>query len=53
MDNITLNLSPAQVNIIFASLAKMPYEAVAQIINDLNQQIEPQVTRERPLPAKN
>jgi hypothetical protein len=53
MDNITLSLSLQQVNIIFASLAKMPYESVAQIINDLNVQIEPQVSKERKLPSAN
>ena len=51
--NINLNLTVQQVNIIFASLAKMPYESVAQIINDLNLQIEPQVSKERKLPSAN
>lgn len=51
MDNITLSLTLQQANIIFAALTKMPYESVAQLIQDLNQQIEPQVSKDRQLPS--
>jgi hypothetical protein len=43
MDNITLTLTLAQVNIVMAALGKAPYEAVADTIQAIREQAIPQV----------
>lgn len=43
MSDISLKLNMDQVNIIMASLGRMPYESVFQLINELSQQIQPQI----------
>lgn len=46
MENITLKLSLAQVNLIMAALGKAPYEAVADLIQSIREQAIPQVPSE-------
>lgn len=42
--NITLSLSLANVNLIINALAQMPYLQVRQVIDEITQQAQPQVT---------
>jgi hypothetical protein len=44
-------LSPEQTNLIGAALSKMPYEAVADLMNNLRFQVDQQ-TKEQPEAAK-
>lgn len=43
-ETITLNLSVEQCNIILASLAKGPFEVVADLIVEIKKQAEAQLT---------
>lgn len=43
MNKITLTLSVEQVNAILFSLAKMPYENVAELITDVRKQAQDQL----------
>lgn len=43
MDKVTLNLSIENLNIVMAALARMPYEAVFSLIEDLKNQINAQL----------
>lgn len=45
MENITLKLSLAQVNLIMAALGKAPYEAVADLVQSIREQAIPQVPK--------
>lgn len=45
MNKITLSLSVEQVNVILFSLAKMPYENVAELIADVRNQAQEQLPR--------
>jgi hypothetical protein len=45
MDNITLTLPLAQVNIIMSALGKAPYEAVADVVQSIREQAIPQVPK--------
>ena len=46
MDNITLTLTLAQVNIVMAALGKAPYEAVADVVQSIREQAIPQGPKE-------
>ena len=45
MENITLNLTLTQVNIIMAALGKAPYEAVADLVQSIREQAIPHVPK--------
>ena len=45
MNPITLQLSLDQVNLILSSLIKLPYDQVAQLINDIQIQANPQLNQ--------
>jgi hypothetical protein len=38
-EGVPLSITAADLNIVFAALAKLPYEAVAQVIDRLRQQV--------------
>lgn len=42
---ITLKLPLAQVNLIMAALGKVPYEAVADLVQSIREQAIPQVPK--------
>lgn len=44
MNKFTLSLTTEQVNVIFAALGKLPFEAVFSLINELNAQLGPQAS---------
>jgi hypothetical protein len=44
---LTLKLSLEKVNILLASLGKMPYEAVFQLVDDLRNQVGPQIQQDQ------
>lgn len=48
MDKITLNLSVDQINLIFGALSELPFKVSAKIIDELNQQIAPQLVPQNP-----
>lgn len=43
MDKLHLELTIDQVNLVFASLGKAPYETVFQLVEELNKQLVPQI----------
>lgn len=47
MSDISLKLNMDQVNIVMAALGRMPYESVFQLINELSQQIQPQLQQQQ------
>lgn len=46
--NITLNLTVEQVNLVIGALAKAPYEQVADVITNIRNQAIPQVEPTQP-----
>lgn len=40
---ITLNLTVAEINVILGALGQMPYAQVAKLINDIKIQAQPQL----------
>lgn len=43
MDQPTIKLSLEKLNVVIASLSKMPYEAVFQVIEDIKSQVTGQL----------
>ena len=41
--DLTITLSLEKMNVVMASLGKMPFEQVFQLVNELNQQLQPQL----------
>lgn len=48
MDKLTLSLSIEQINGVLAALAKLPFEAVADLISDIRQQAQSQIEQKAP-----
>ena len=41
--DLTITLSLEKMNVVMASLGRMPFEQVFQLVNELNQQLQPQL----------
>ena len=41
--DLTVTLSLEKMNVVMAALGKLPFENVFQLINEINQQLQPQV----------
>jgi hypothetical protein len=48
MDKITLNLTVQEVNLVISSLAKQPYEAVADLLTKIRSESLKQLNVEKP-----
>jgi hypothetical protein len=46
MNNLKLELTLDQLNVIMASMGKMPYETVFQVIREIEIQVQPQIKAE-------
>ena len=44
---LTLKLNLEKVNILLASLGKMPYEAVFQLVEEIRSQVGPQLPQDQ------
>jgi hypothetical protein len=45
MDKVTITLTVTQLNVIMAALGKAPYEAVAELVQELRDQALPQINK--------
>jgi len=45
MDKVTLTLTVTQLNVIMAALGKAPYEAVAELVQELRNQALSQINK--------
>ena len=43
MENVNLTLNVNQLNVILSALGKAPYEAVFNLVEDINKQVIPQL----------
>jgi len=50
MEKVNLTLTVNQLNVIFGALGKAPYEAVFQLVEEINKQVVPQL-QAMPQPA--
>lgn len=48
--DLTITLSLEKMNVVMAALGRMPFDQVFQLVNELNQQLQPQL---QPLQATN
>ena len=42
-DNLTITLNMEKMNVVMASLGRMPFDQVFQLVNEINQQLQPQL----------
>jgi hypothetical protein len=41
--DLTITLSLEKMNVVMAALGRMPFDQVFQLVNELNQQLQPQL----------
>ena len=47
MENVNLSLNVNQLNLILGALGKAPYEAVFNLVEEINKQVVPQLQAQR------
>ena len=52
MDKVTLSLSINEINVVLSALGKAPYEAVFQLVEEINRQVVPQLQNVQQAPSE-